>query len=36
MREMLARAVARGEVPAGADVEMALDLIVGPLVMGLG
>jgi hypothetical protein len=32
-QEMLARAVARGEVPAGADVEIALDLLAGPLVM---
>jgi hypothetical protein len=30
MGEMLARAVARGEAPAGADVEIALDLLAGP------
>jgi Tetracyclin repressor-like, C-terminal domain len=30
---MLDRAVARGEVPADADLEMALDLIAGPLLL---
>lgn len=30
-REILARAIARGEVPAGVNAEVALDLIYGPL-----
>jgi hypothetical protein len=31
VREILARAVARGELPADVDEEVALGLIVGPL-----
>jgi AcrR family transcriptional regulator len=30
-RAMFARAIARGEIPAGTDVEVALDLVWGPL-----